>query len=236
VFLSAEWRDLLMLNYAVDPGLLRDFVPQGTQLDSFAEKTYVSLVGFRFLRTRLFGLLPVPFHTNFDEVNLRFYVRRPAGDENRRGVVFVSEVVPKRAVALLARLAYGENYRRHPMGHRIKWSATQNSAEYVWRVGRAWCKLYVRASGEAALPPEGSLEQFITEHYWGYAAQPSGGSVEYRVSHVPWRVWSSTDAGFEGDAIAAYGPQFGRVFQRSPDSAFVAEGSPVVVFTGKRFS
>jgi uncharacterized protein YqjF (DUF2071 family) len=236
VLLSAEWRDLVMLNYAVDPELLRDYVPRGTQLDSFEGKTYVSLVGFRFLRTRLFGFIPVPFHTDFDEVNLRFYVRRRAGEENRRGVVFVSEVVPKRAVSLLARLAYGENYRRHPMRHRIEKSGTKTTAEYEWQVGREWCRLYARVSGEAARPPEGSLEQFITEHYWGYAAQRSGGSAEYRVSHIPWRVWSSTDAGFEGDAIAAYGAALGRVFQRSPNSAFVAEGSPVRVFTGMQIS
>jgi uncharacterized protein YqjF (DUF2071 family) len=236
VFLSADWRDLLMLNYSVDPALLTKHVPPGTQLDSFEGKTYVSLVGFRFLRTRLFGFLPVPFHTDFDEVNLRFYVRRRAGEKNRRGVVFVSEVVPKRAVALLARLAYGENYSRHPMRHRIEKTATKTSVEYQWRAGGEWCRLYARISGEAARPPEGSLEQFITEHYWGYAAQRSGGCADYRVAHIPWRVWSSPDAGFEGDAIAAYGAKLGPLFQRSPDSAFLAEGSPVRVFTGTRIS
>ncbi|MGA8767010.1 MAG: DUF2071 domain-containing protein, partial [Candidatus Acidiferrales bacterium] len=112
VFLSAEWRDLVMLNYEVEPRLLRPYVPRGTELDSFGGKTLVSLVGFQFLRTKLFGVLPLPFHSNFDEVNLRFYVRRPAVDGDRRGVVFIREIVPKRAVALLARVAYGENYSR----------------------------------------------------------------------------------------------------------------------------
>lgn len=112
VFLSAEWRDLVMLNYELDPGVLKDHVPRGTELDSFQSKTYVSLVGFRFLRTKLFGFLSIPFHANFDEVNLRLYVRRREGETTKRGVVFIREIVPKRAIALLARAAYGENYTR----------------------------------------------------------------------------------------------------------------------------
>jgi uncharacterized protein YqjF (DUF2071 family) len=109
VFLTAEWRDLVMLNYEVEPGLLNRYVPTGTTLDSFNGRTYLSLVGFQFCQTKLLGCLPVPFHANFDEVNLRFYVRRKEGGEDRRGVVFIAEVVPRRAIATMARLAYGEN-------------------------------------------------------------------------------------------------------------------------------
>src|SRR5882724_3365163 len=119
VFLSAEWRDLVMLNYEVDSRLLAKYVPPGTVLDSFLGKTYVSLVGFRFCRTKLFGMVAVPLHSNFDEVNLRFYVRRKEGHENRRGVVFIAEMVPKRAIATMARLIYGENYVCLPMKHHI---------------------------------------------------------------------------------------------------------------------
>src|ERR1700732_2347962 len=110
VFLSAEWRDLVMLNYDVEPGLLSRFVPPGTVLDSFEGRTYISLVGFRFCNTRLLGCFPVPFHADFDEVNLRFYVRRKEGSDDRRGVVFIDEVAPRRSLAATARLLYGENY------------------------------------------------------------------------------------------------------------------------------
>jgi uncharacterized protein YqjF (DUF2071 family) len=110
-----------MLNYQVDAALLREHVPRGTQLDGFGGRTLVSLVGFRFLRTRIFGAVPVPFHSNFDEVNLRFYVRRidPSG-EVRRGVVFIREIVPRRAIALVARIAYNENYSCYSMRHHVK--------------------------------------------------------------------------------------------------------------------
>jgi uncharacterized protein len=240
VFLSAEWRDLVMLNYEVDPRLLREYVPRGTELDSFGGKTLVSLVGFRFLRTRLFGWLPLPFHANFDEVNLRFYVRRREDDGDRRGVVFIREIVPKRAVALLARVAYGENYVRNPMRHRITSNGASKTAEYEWRLrSRAasqWAKLHAEGAGEPILPADGSIEQCITEHYRGYAAQRGGGTVEYHVTHPQWRVWQSASAGFEGDAADIYGSAFASALQRAPDSAFIAEGSPVVVFKGKRIA
>jgi uncharacterized protein YqjF (DUF2071 family) len=236
VFLTAEWRDLVMLNYEVHPRLLGKYVPIGTVLDSFLGKTYVSLVGFRFCRTKLFGCLAVPLHSDFDEVNLRFYVRRKEGDENRRGVVFIAEIVPKQAVATTARLIYGENYVCLPMKHHICAEGSKKTAKYLWQVKNQWCQLTAQAIGAPELPREGSLEQFITEHYWGYSTQRSGGSVEYHVSHVPWQVWVSTTAGFEGDASLLYGVELSHVLQGHPSSAFIADGSPVTVFRGNKLA
>ena len=223
-----------MLNYEVDRTLLEDYVPAGTVLDSFDGRTYVSLVAFQFRNTKLFGSLAIPFHADFDEVNLRFYVRRTSGNENRRGVVFIAEIVPKWAVAKIARLAYGENYICLPMKHRVNMNGETKTAEYEWKLDGAWCRIHARASAAPARAEEGSLEQFITEHYWGYSAQRNGDSFEYHVSHVPWNVWTSTAAGFEGDASGLYGLELGKVLRRRPDSAFIADGSPVIVSTGKR--
>ncbi len=174
VFLSAEWRDLVMLNYEEDAGLLSPYITPGTELDSFGGKTFVSLVGFRFLRTKLFGILPIPFHSNFDEVNLRFYVRRQEGAALRRGVVFIREIVPRRAIAGVARLVYGENYTHHAMRHSINKDGACYSAEYEWQFERRWCRLYADTTGIPATPLEGGLEQFITEHHW----DTRGGAME----------------------------------------------------------
>ena len=224
-----------MLNYEIDPNLLHNYVPFGTMLDSFLGKTYISLVGFRFCHTKLFGSLAVPLHSDFDEVNLRFYVRRRQGEENRRGVVFIAEIVDKLAVARIARLVYGENYVCLPMKHNICTDGSRKTFEYQWQVKKnKWCKLAAQAMGAPEIPREGSLEQFITEHYWGYSNQRGGGSLEYHVSHVPWQVWQSTTAGFEGDASGLYGVELGRVLQGHPTSAFIADGSPVTVFKGRK--
>src|SRR5271170_5017751 len=206
VFLSADWRDLVMLNYEVDPAILRQYVPRGVELDTFEGRTFVSLVGFQFLRTKLYGFLAVPFHSNFDEVNLRFYVRRREGGEIRRGVVFVRELVPRVAIARFARLMYGEKYDSCAMQHRIQQNADALAAEYAWQWRGQQFRLSAQASGAPSRVAECTLENFITEHYWGYSAKSATQSIEYRVSHDPWRVWVSTNAAFEGDAGALYGP------------------------------
>ena len=233
IFLTAEWRNLVMLNYDVKPAWLAEYVPPGTTLDSFEGKTYVSLVGFCFSKTRLWGKIAVPFHTEFEEVNLRFYVRRKVGGEERRGVCFIAEIVPKRAIAWTARLLYGENYRRFPMEHRVAEHGLGKTAEYGWRVGNRSCRLFVHAGDEPGYPHEGSLEQFITEHYWGYSKQRLGGSLEYRVTHVPWRVAVAASSRFEGDAKTTYRAVFAEILRGKPDSAFLAEGSSVEVSAGE---
>jgi uncharacterized protein len=237
VFLTAEWRDVVMLNYEVDAALLASYVPCGTELDGFGGRTLISLVGFRFLRTKIFGVLPVPFHANFDEVNLRFYVRRrDASGEARRGVVFIREIVPKRAVAMIARFAYNENYICHPMRHHVNVNGgIRIRAEYEWRLGDKWMGLRAEAEGGPELPAEGGIEQFISEHYWGYTRQRDGGTIEYHVTHPQWRVWRSATADFVGDGAAMYEAKFGEVLAR-PDSAFVAEGSAVSVCAGRRIA
>lgn len=235
VFLSAEWRDLLMLNYRVDPALLLPHLPPGTSLDSFEGTTYISLVAFRFCRTKLLGRIAVPYHSNFLEINLRFYVRRQVADENRRGVVFIAEVVPRRAIAAIARLLYGENYTACRMKHRIETLEMGRTLEFHWRFRNRWCSVSAQTAGVPVLPKPGSLEQFITEHYWGYSHR-SGRSLEYRVEHVPWRVWSAASARFTGDASPLYGTEFATLLQGEPDSAFVADGSPVIVFQGNELA
>ena len=169
-------------------------------------------------------------------MNLRFYVRRREGGEVRRGVLFIRELVPRMAIAWFARLMYGEKYDACPMEHRIERNAAGISAEYgwEWRGKRFW--LSAAAQGEPARVAEGTPEAFITEHYWGYSAKRASETIEYRVSHEPWRVWVSTNAKFEGHGEVLYGAGFGEVLRGAPDSAFIAEGSPVLVHTGRRIS
>jgi uncharacterized protein YqjF (DUF2071 family) len=232
-FLTAEWRYLALLNYEVEPRLLAGFVPVGTDLDSWNGKTFVSLVGFRFLKTRVFGIA-FPFHCNFDEVNLRFYVRRTVGSEIRRGVVFVREIVPRRAIAIVARAFYGERYLALPMKSSIGVSDEQVAVEYRWRFSARWNAIRLATIGDAYLPAKGSAEQFITEHYWGYAATKDAGCVEYQVRHPQWKVWSAGAASFDGSMEELYGRDLNKALQRPPDSAFLAEGSAVSVHRGTR--
>jgi len=226
-FLTAEWKNLLMLNYAVGSALLQPFVPAGTALDQFDGNTYVSLIGFEFNKTRIFGRA-VPFHQSFEEVNLRFYVRR----SEKRGVVFVRELVPKFAVTAVARIVYGENYACVPMSRRIERSAGNTVTEFTWGAEPNRCTISAQTSGVGYIPENGSLSQFITEHYWGYATQRRGGTVEYQVEHPQWKVMDADSAHFTGDAAKDFGSVFAKILDKPPDSAFLAEGSAVTVFKG----
>ncbi len=223
-----------MLNYEVEAGLLSRFVPRGTELDRWEGRVYLSLVGFRFLNTRVYGI-PIPFHCNFDEVNLRFYVRRRVGDEIRRGVVFIREIVPRRAIATVARAFYNEQYVALPMRHQVSANGDGKLAVgYGWRNAGEWASMQMEVAGEPQALREGSEEQFITEHYWGYSAQRDGSTVEYRVTHPSWRVWRAERTEVTGDVATLYGREFGEVLQRAPKSAFLAEGSPITVLRGRR--
>ncbi len=234
VFLRADWRWLAMLNFPVDPAVLGAHIPVGTELDYFENQTYLSVVGFRFLDTRVLGV-PIPFHRHFDEVNLRFYVRRKAAEGWRRGVVFVKELVPKRAIAWVARTLYGENYRAVPMRHAITEpeAPKPGSVHYEWMVGGRWHGLNVGIEGQPHAAPEDSEAQFITEHYWGYAGGEGRRTVEYEVRHPSWKLWNATRAELDVDVEAVYGAEFSAALDREPTSAFVAEGSEITVHRGK---
>ena len=235
VFLTAEWRHLAMLNYEIEPQILQPFVPTGTELDTWSNKTFISVVGFRFLKTRVIGL-PIPFHQNFEEVNLRFYVRHKAANEWRRGVVFIKEIVPRWAIATVARVVYNENYAAMPMRHSLTLEGeslkNESSVEYGWRNEGRWNSLQVKISGGAQTLTTGSEAEFITEHYWGYAAQQDGGCMQYQVEHPPWRVWQASEAMLDCDVEKIYGAKFVESLTSKPSSAFVAEGSPIIVRRG----
>lgn len=222
-----------MLNYEVDPGVLAGRAPEGTEVDGWDGRLFVSMVGFQFLDTRVLGTA-IPFHRDFDEVNLRFYVRREAPDGVRRGVVFIKEIVPRRAIAWVARRLYNENYVALPMRHDDQLSgATDRSVAYEWRTGRRWNRLAVRIAGEPYLADESAEESFITEHYWGYVSQRDGATVEYQVEHPRWRVWRAVEAVLECDVELLYGSEFAEALAVAPSSAFLAEGSSVTVRHGR---
>jgi uncharacterized protein YqjF (DUF2071 family) len=235
-FLTAEWRNLVMLNYEVDPAVLQPYVPRGTELDSWRGRTYVSVVGFLFLQTRVLGW-SIPFHTDFEELNLRFYVKRAHPEGDRRGVVFIKELVPRRAIAWAARTFYHENYFSVPMNHR--WQTDNKdllTVSYGWVFQGRKSHLEIKTEGALREIVPGSDEEFITEHYWGYARQRNGGTVEYRVEHPPWRVSLPHRASLDCNAMELYGREFANVFQNAPTSAFLADGSAVTVFRGALIS
>ena len=237
VFLTAEWRDLAMLSFEIDPAVLLPLVPAGTELADWQGRTLVSVVGFRFLDARIWGLA-IPWHRNFEEVNLRFYVRRKTYSQWRRGVVFVRELTPRRAVATVARAIYNENFTAVPMAHRVERDernpAAVRGVSYHWTFRGRQNSLDLRVAGALQPPEAGSEARFITEHFWGYSRQRDGGTIEYRVDHPPWRIWPVREARLDCDAASLYGAGFAEALAAQPTSAWLTDGSAVRVFRGVR--
>ena len=236
IFLRAAWHDLVMVNFEVDPALLAPRVPAGTELDLWQGRALASVVGFRFLRTRVMGI-PIPFHVNFPEVNLRFYVRRRVGAESRRGVVFVKEIVPRAAIAWVARTVYGETYVSLPMREEVdlptRGEPGVGRAAYAWKRDGRWESVEAHVDGPSVVRAEGTEEAFVTEHYWGYAGHAGSPTTEYAVEHPRWTVRNAVRARLDCDVAALYGREFADALSGLPSSAFVADGSDVVVRRGR---
>src|SRR5262245_45226053 len=216
-----------MIYYEVNPSVLVARTPRGTEVDTWNGRCFLSMGGFQFVDTRVLGIA-VPFHRDFVEVNLRFYVRRVVDHEVRRGVVFVKELVPRRALAWVANVVYNENYQALPMSSQD----TGNRVRYSWEHSGRTHGMAVSVDGEPCLPAPDSEETFITEHYWGYVTQRDGSTVEYRVEHPRWRVWRGSDPTFDCDVAGLYGGEFVASLSGVPSSCFLAEGSEIIVRRG----
>jgi uncharacterized protein len=231
-FLRAEWRKLLMINYAVDPQLLKPYLPRHTELDFWDGVCYASVVGFMFLNTRIKGF-KIPFHVNFEEVNLRFYVRYREHDQWKRGVVFIKEIVPKPAIGFIANTLYREHYETLPMSHRWEVNGAELTVEYKWKKGR-WNSIRASADKTPAPISDDSVEAFIAEHYWGYSKINAEKTGEYAVEHPQWEAYKILDFNIDVDFNATYGPDFGFLAETKPRSVLLAEGSEVRVLNKRR--
>jgi uncharacterized protein YqjF (DUF2071 family) len=220
-FLQARWEDLILANYAIDPAVLGPYVPAGTELDFHDGICYVSLVAFMFRKTRVVGV-PVPFHQNFEEVNLRFYIR-PTRQPALRSVAFIREIVPHAAIPLISNTLFKEHYRATRMGHRIEYP----EISYRWGKNQEHA-FSARLPGETYIPAAGSVEEFITEHYHGFSAHPRG-TLHYRVFHPQWQISSLEDYAIEVDFGANYGGDFAFLNDATPVNVCYALGSEVSV-------
>lgn len=227
-FLNAEWRKLAIANYVVDEKLLEKYIPTGTELDIWKGKCYLSLVSFMFVNTKVLGV-KIPFHVNFEEANLRFYVKRFENEEWKRGVVFIKEIVPKNAITFVANTLYKENYQTMPMQHHWNESTEKRTVHYKWKCAGKWHNFNVEGNLQSVeIPPESETE-FITEHYWGYAKINDTTTNEYEVTHPRWKAYKVFDYKIDVDFGLVYGSEFEFMNRLQPESVMLAEGSEITV-------
>jgi len=236
VFLKAEWRKLLMINYEVDPEILKSFLPAHTELDLYNGKCLISIVGFLFLDTKIKGI-KIPFHVNFEEVNLRFYVTHTAQNKQvKRGTSFIKEIVPRRAITIVANTLYKEKYVTLPMSHLLRKSSDILEVGYYWKCNKITNSIYCKAENKQQPIKENSIEEFITEHYWGYTQLSKLQTSEYGVEHPRWKTYPITDFKASINFESLYGKAFSNLMHQNPHSVLLAEGSGIIVRKGKKLS
>lgn len=227
-FMKAEWNDLLFINYEINPKFLEKYVPKGTELDLFNDKCYISLIGFMFEDVKILGI-KIPYHVNFEEVNLRFYVKRFEAGVWKRGVVFVKEIVPKHAITFVANTLYNEQYQTLPMRHERTSDTDSFLFKYEWKKNAVWNSIFVK-TGKVLLPIEENSEaEFISEHYYGYTISPRKKTVEYEVKHPRWHQYQVLDYGVNVDFKTVYGKEFAFLQDLKAASCFVAKGSKISI-------
>jgi uncharacterized protein YqjF (DUF2071 family) len=221
-FLTAEWVNVAAVTYPATEAQLRPHLPRGATIDTLEGAPRVSLVAFEFRRTRVRGL-KVPGHVRFPEINLRFYVRH--GDE--RGVVFIRELVPRRAIATVARVLYNEPYRCIPM--RCGAEPTLDGGVRVWhRFGRG-SSLTLTGSPVAVVPEAGSAAHWLTDHSLGVGRRRDGTTLLYHVAHPTWALREVTDLALDVDFGAVYGPEWAWLGEATPSHRSLAVGSAITV-------
>jgi uncharacterized protein len=228
VFLKANWEHIIMANYEIEPNVLLPFLPKGVELDLFEEKCYISLVGFMFKNTKLFNI-PIPYLGTFEEINLRFYVKRIENGITKRGVVFINETIPYPIVAWVANKLYKEHYTVVPTKHEISKNKNSLKIKFDWQVNKNWNSIYVEANNDATAMQANSLEQFIYEHYYGYTKVSDTKTEEYKLQHPSWKTYEVLDYKIDCNFEAMYGEAFSILNKTKPEAIFMAEGSAVGV-------
>lgn len=228
-FLTAAWRHLLFVNFVAEPGHLIPSLPPGTELDLYDGRAMVSLVGLRFIRTKVIGV-PVPFLGAFDQVDLRFCVlrRSPNGDV-RRGVVFLRELVPQSVLAFAARLTLHEPFEAAALRSSVPYGGFDATGriEYTWQLENQWYVIDALTKGKPGTPEPGSETGWLAHRLWSYTRHPDGSTLEFEFSHPRWRTWDVTPDRVRIDAEAL---RLAPALSGRPHSAFVAEGSKIKAF------
>jgi uncharacterized protein YqjF (DUF2071 family) len=224
-FLTAQWRNLILANFAVPEELLRPLVPTGCELDRRDGACWASLVGFQFLGTRVLGI-GWPGFRNFPEWNLRFYVHHQC----QRGVCFVREFVPQWSVATIARVLYNEPYRSARMVMDVKDEPDALTATYTLKWGGRVHSLRASGAKPAVRPAEDSLEHWFKEHFWGFGTSRRGKLIRYEVYHPTWDVYPVRAFSFDVDWALLYGAEWARMNGQQPASVVLAAGSEISVY------
>ena len=227
-FLKANWEQIIMANYEVPDAVLLPYLPAGVELDTFQGKSFVSLVGFKFSSTRIFNF-PIPYLGTFEEINLRFYVKKYENGIVKRGVVFINETVPYAVVAWVANVLYKERYVAVKTKHSWTFSEQHKHIKYCWKINQNWNHISVNAYQQSNEMQKGSFEEFIFEHYFGFTKIDDNTTEEYSIHHHRWTINAIEEVDINCNFKDMYGSDFAFLNSLAPTAVFITNGSAIAV-------
>lgn len=225
--MKCEWRKLAFFSYVVPSEILKPYLPPNTELDFYNGDCYVSLVGFQFKNVKIAGI-QVPFHSDFEEINFRFYVKRFDGNKWRHGVVFIREIVDRPALSVLANTMLNEHYQTLPTGQEINDEPGKLTVKYSWEIDQRKDQLEVQTENTPSAMPEHGESKFLIHRLWAYGKQDEETTYQYSISHPEWPTYKVDQYSISVDFMQ-FGAGFSFLNGAIPRSVMLAEGSKVKV-------
>jgi len=170
-----EWNNAIFLHWQVELSELKKFVPKELEIDLFEEKPWVSVVAFTMEKIRLKNLPTFPPISDFDEINIRTYVK----SNNKTGVYFLSM---EGGNSLSCKVAKGISELPYRFSNikRSKNKYESNNSQFN-------DKLNIQFEIGKEVTEKTKLEKWLTERYALF--QDTEKSInKFEIHHVEWPI------------------------------------------------
>lgn len=195
VFMTGNWKDLVVSTFEIDKETLEPYLPKDTEIDFFKGKALMSMVAFTFSNVRFFGI-KVPFHQRFGQINFRFYVKSKI--DGTKGVVFIKEFAPKPLIATIANIFYNEPY----FYKKIVLTKTTNTNNSLINYTYKNLKIEAIAKHQTNKLKQNSIEHFVVDRYIAFIKSHDKKTIQYKINHRPWDLYKSKSITINENALS----------------------------------
>jgi uncharacterized protein YqjF (DUF2071 family) len=194
-----NWGKLLFMHWRIDVELLRPMIPERLKLDTFDGEAWIGVVPFTMWDVRASFTPPIPWLSEFHELNVRTYVHY----EGVPGVWFLSLDANSSVAVLGARTVFNLPY----FNARIDLKQEGSSIDYSLRRTDEPPAVYEASwtiGEKLGQSDPDSLDFFLTERYCLYAARGKRLN-RLRIHHRPWVLFEAGVESYSSTMIESHG-------------------------------
>jgi len=207
-----EWNNAIFLHWQVELTELEKFVPKDLEIDLFEGNPWISVVAFTMENIRPKNLPPFPPISDFDEINIRTYVK----SNNKTGVYFLSI---EGGTSLSCKIAKGisELPYRYSKIERTENHYESSNSEFN-------DKLDIEFTIGKELNEKTELDKWLTERYALF--QDTDRAInEFEIHHLEWPINEITLKKVELDY-----QRFDKLINNSPNKTQYSKGVKVIAW------